>query len=119
MNFYLDDDSIPLVLVQMLRRAGHDVEQPAELGLQGEDDAVHLLHAIRVNRIFLSHNYDDFQNLHDLVIESGGRHPGILMVRRDGGSRDMAPAQVVRSIANFAASGLTIYNEFVILNQWR
>lgn len=39
------------VLVQLLRRAGHDVELPVDVGLRGQHDAVQLLHAIRAVRV--------------------------------------------------------------------
>jgi hypothetical protein len=90
------------------------------VGNVGADDAVHLLHSIRTNRVFLNYNFQDFQNLHSLVTQSGGRHPGMLIMRRDDDShRDMKPAQIVQAIANFVASGVPLANEFVILNQWR
>ena len=41
MRVYLDDDSAALLLARLLRQAGHDVELPADVGLSGEDDAVH------------------------------------------------------------------------------
>lgn len=46
MNLYLDDDCAGKLLVQLLRQAGHDVQIPAEVGLSGANDAVHLRHAI-------------------------------------------------------------------------
>ena len=68
----MDDDSIFPVLVKLLRQAGHDVLLPADLGIAGADDLVHLRHAIRDERIFLSHNYDDFNFLHELLLEGHG-----------------------------------------------
>ena len=56
MNLYLDDDSIFSVLIQLLRQAGHDVLLPVDLGIAGAADAVHLRHAIREQRVFLTHN---------------------------------------------------------------
>jgi hypothetical protein len=70
MRLYLDDDSIAPILVTLLRRALHDVIVPADLGIAGAADPVHLRHAIREGRVFLSHNYDDFRVLQDLVLEA-------------------------------------------------
>ena len=67
MRVYLDDDSADARLAQLLRRAGHDVQRPIDVGMVGEDDAVHLAHAIRQNRVCLSHNHHDFENLHALI----------------------------------------------------
>ena len=83
MRLYLDDDSASAVLVQLLQQTGHDVLVPADLGISRAADPVHLRHAIREQRVFLTHNYDDFLFLHELLLEGQGHHPGILIVRRD------------------------------------
>jgi len=120
MRLYLDDDSIYPVLVRLLRQAGHDVVVPADLGLAGAEDPVHLRHAIRENRTFLSHNYDDFKFLHELLVEGQGHHHGIFIVRRDNNpTRDMKPPHIVRAISNFTAAGLSVADQYVVLNQWR
>jgi predicted nuclease of predicted toxin-antitoxin system len=120
MKLYLDDDSIFLVLVQLLRQAGHDVLLPADLGIAGAADPVHLRHAIREQRVFLTHNYDDFRFLHDLLLEGQGHHPGILVVRRDNNPhRDMKPPTIVRAIGNLTAAGVPIADEYTVLNHWR
>jgi len=38
MNLYLDDNSAKAALVKLLRRAGHQVAVPADLGLAGVSD---------------------------------------------------------------------------------
>jgi hypothetical protein len=120
MRLYLDDDSARPILVRHLQRAGHDVLLPSDLGLSGSDDPVHLLHAIRQQRVFLSHNYDDFRKLHELLMEGQGHHPGILIVRQDNDpSRDLKPAGVVRAIRNLEAAGVPIADSYTILNHWR
>jgi predicted nuclease of predicted toxin-antitoxin system len=83
MRLYLDDDSAGTLLTRLLAQAGHEVQAPADVGLSGDDDPVHLAHAIRQNRVLLSHNHRDFRNLHNLVMIAQGHHPGILIVRRD------------------------------------
>jgi hypothetical protein len=60
MRPYLDDDSAETLLVTLLRRAGHDVQIPADVGKAGQTDAVHFTHAIRESRALLSRN----QNFH-------------------------------------------------------
>ena len=119
MRLYLDDDTVKRAFVAQLRQAGHDVQIPREVGLMGEADAVHLLHAIQEDRIFFSYNADDFEELHDLVTLSGGTHPGILVVRKDQDRRDMSLAPIVAAIARVMAAQATIVNSFIILNQWR
>src|SRR5437879_1466277 len=47
MRLYLDDDLANPLLAGLLRKAGHDVVLPADVGMSGQDDAVHLTYAIR------------------------------------------------------------------------
>src|ERR1051326_3487657 len=107
MRLYLDDDSVDALLIALLRRAGHDLQIPADVGKSGESDSVHFAEAIRHDRILLSRNHDDFRNLHDLVTAATGHHPGVLIVRRDNDpSRDLKPAGIVRAIRKFEAGAL-------------
>src|SRR5262249_30347626 len=103
-----------------LRQAGHDVQLPQDAGMGGEDDPVHLTHAIEEDRVWLTYNYGDFENLHNLVIKVKGHHPGILVVRRDNDpKRDLNLAGIVRAIANLEAAGVPIADQYIILNHWR
>lgn len=120
MRIYLNDDSAAPLLARLLRQAGHDVQLPSEIGLSGEDDAVHLTHAVRYDRALLTGNHQDFLNLHNLVMQASGHHPGMLVVRRDNDPRrDLTPSGIVRAIGNFLAANIAIGDEYVILNHWR
>ena len=120
MRIYLDEDIASALLAQLLRRAGHDVLVPADLGLSGEADAVVLRNAIREDRSLLSRNYRDFENLHLLVLEAQGQHRGILVERFDDDPKhNMTPKDIVRAVGNIEASGISLVNEYQILNQWQ
>lgn len=120
MRLYLDDDTASRLLTRLLRDAGHDVTIPADVGLTGMEDPVHLTDAIRESRSLLTGNHHDFEVLHDLLMQAGGHHPGILVVRRDNDvKRDLTPQGIVRAIANFTAANVPLADAFVILNQWR
>jgi hypothetical protein len=120
MKLYLDDDSTAKLLMRLLRKAGHDVQRPADVGLSGKDDAAQLRQAIRAARVCLTQNHHDFESLHELVMEAGGHHPGILIVRKDNNpKRDLSEQGIVRAIAKLAASGLPLMDHLHILNQWR
>src|SRR5438128_1988607 len=107
MNLYLDDDIASALLTNLLRQAGHDVRTPRNVGLAGADDAVHLTRSIAEDRILLTRNYDDFQILHNLILQARGHHPGILIVRRDhSGKRNMTPHAIIRALRNLEAAGL-------------
>ena len=120
MNLYMDDDSVDGVLLRLLRRAGHDVQLPQDVGTSGESDPVHLAFATRSRRVLLSRNHDDFRELHELVHYTGGVHSGILIVRYDNDTRrDLTQKGIVLAIAQLLSAGVPIEKEFVILNEWR
>ncbi|HEY7328243.1 MAG TPA: DUF5615 family PIN-like protein [Gemmataceae bacterium] len=120
MRIYLDEDIASALLAQLLRRAGHDVLLPADLGLSGEPDTVVLRNAIREDRVLLSRNYRDFENLHLLVLEAQGQHRGILVERFDDDPKhNMTPKEIVRAVGNIEASGIFLMNEYQILNHWQ
>jgi predicted nuclease of predicted toxin-antitoxin system len=120
MRLYLDDDSISAVLVTLLQRGGHDVMTSADAGMLGKHDAVHLTQAIADGRILLSHNHNDFEELHELVMLAVGHHPGILIVRRDNDpKRDLTPRGITVALANLENSQFVMTDQFQVLNKWR
>jgi hypothetical protein len=120
MRLYLDDDSASALLQRLLQAAGHDVQVPADVGLSGEPDGIHLTHPIRDNRVCLSRNYRDFEILHLLVLQAQGHHPGILVVRRDNDPRrNLSPRDIVRAIRNLETAGITLADRYEILNHWQ
>jgi predicted nuclease of predicted toxin-antitoxin system len=120
MRLYLDDDSAASLLARLLQQAGHDVQLPSGVGLSGEDDAVHLTYAVKDLRALLTGNHRDFLNLHNLVMQVQGHHPGILVIRRDNDpKRDLTPTGIVRAIRNLLAANIPVINEYIILNHWR
>jgi hypothetical protein len=120
MRLYLDDDSASKLLTGLLRQAAHDVQVPEDVSMAGEDDSVHLAQAVRENRVLLSHNHHDFENLHNLILLAGGHHPGILAVRKDNDpKRDLNAARIVRAIGKLLAASVPIPDQFTVLNHWR
>jgi hypothetical protein len=96
------------------------VTVPNDVGLSGADDPEHLLHSAQKRLVLLTRNHDDFRVLHLLVQSTGGRHPGILVDRRDNDrTRDMKDRDIVRAIARLEAAGVAIENELHVLNHWR
>jgi hypothetical protein len=120
MKLYLDDDTASALLVRLLRAAGHQVLLPGDFGLAGAKDPAHLHRSILEQAVFVSHNYDDFKLLDDLVRDAQGHHAGILVVRKDNDpSRDLKPSGIVRAIRNLDAAGVPIADQYIILNHWR
>jgi hypothetical protein len=103
-----------------LQKAGHDVQLPVEVGLKGSRDAVHLRHAVREGRLVLTRNHENFEALHELVLEVQGHHPGILTVRQENDrQRDMKLTDIVRAIANLGKAAAPLADAVHVLNQWR
>jgi hypothetical protein len=121
MRLYIDDDSVDASLIRLLRRDGQDVQVPADIGLAGRSDQVHLAHAIRGQRAILTRNYGDFEDLHDLVVSAAsGHHEGILVVRYDSDPRkNMSPGDIARALRNLENAGLTITDSYHELNHWQ
>ena len=120
MNLYLDDNSAKGSLINLLRRAGHQVALPSDFGLSGSPDARHLASCAGQWHVLLTRDHDDFLDLHDLVRATHGRHAGILVVRADNDpARDMKDRDIIRALAHLEAARVPIENEFQILNHWR
>jgi predicted nuclease of predicted toxin-antitoxin system len=120
MRLYLDDDSTDTLLVRLLTQAAHDVCIPSDAGISGTTDPIHLTLAVREDRVLLSRNHDDFEELHDLVLQVRGHHPGILIVCRENDPRrDLTPRGIVNAIKKFLAANVPLVDQFVILNHWR
>ncbi len=120
MNLYLDEDSSSQLLARLLRKAGHDVQTAFDVGNSGISDPLQLVHAILSNRTLLTHNHEDFSELHALVEIARGHHPGILLIRNDNhAKRDVNESGIVRANAKLLASGVEIADKLHILNHWR
>jgi hypothetical protein len=121
MRLYLDDDSVDPNLVRLLRRDGHDVQVPADIGFVGEIDQIHLAHAIRDRRAILTRNHRDFDGLHDLVVlAAGGHHEGILVVRYDDNPKNnMSLKAIARAVRNLERAGVPIPDSYQELNHWQ
>jgi predicted nuclease of predicted toxin-antitoxin system len=120
MNLYLDDNTCKAVLVAMLRKAGHTIVIPADVGCAGVSDARHFLHAINTGMVVLTKDHEDFLELHDVVQAVHGQHPGIIAIRSDNDAkRDMKDRDIVRALGNLERAGVAIHNGYEVLNHWR
>jgi len=120
MRLYLDEDISSTLLAQLLRSTGHDVQTPTEAGMLGEDDPVQLTHAVQEDRVLLTGNQDDFQNLQNLAMALRGHHPGILVVCKENNpKRDLTIRGIVRAIGKLLVAGVPTADQLIILNHWR
>jgi hypothetical protein len=96
------------------------VQIPSDVGLRGRRDSTHLRHAVGEQRVVLSQNYKDFEELHELIMDTQGHHPGILVVRRDNNpKRDLDERGIVRALGKLIAAGFPMADEYQVLNHWR
>ena len=117
----IDDDSVDPGLIRLLRRDGHDVQVPVDVGLAGSSDQAHLTHAIRDRRAILTRNYGDFDDLDDLVVSAAsGHHCGILVVLFDNNPRTrMTSGDIARAVRNLEIAGVPIADSSHELNHWQ
>ena len=102
-------------MVDLLRKAGHDVVTINELELVGSDDTVVLDCARKQERVLLTQNCRDFEALHQL----NSSHPGILAIYQDNySSKNMRFKDIVKAIANLEAAEIPLANQFISLNYW-
>jgi hypothetical protein len=95
-------------------------EAISQAKLSDASDSVHFRRAVQEGRTILTHNYDDFEDLHWLVIDAGGGRPGVLIMRRDNPKRrNMKPHDIVRAIRKLEMVGAPIANQCDELNHWQ
>jgi hypothetical protein len=81
-SLYLDDCIEDDRLARQLRAAGHLIYLPRELGVEGQDDDLHLVAATERRAVLATHNQDDFDRIHYKWSGEGREHAGILLVRQ-------------------------------------
>jgi predicted nuclease of predicted toxin-antitoxin system len=115
LRLLIDEDTQDRLLVKFLRYAGHNVLTANQAGLSGQSDEQVLSYAIAHQRILLTLNCQDFEELHASIPE----HSGIFAIYRDANrSKNMSFKAIVRVIANLEAAKVPLANQFISLNQW-
>jgi predicted nuclease of predicted toxin-antitoxin system len=76
LKLLLDEDSQAKYLFNLLQAAGHDVVTVNELDLMSRPDEVVLEYARHCDRVVLTRNCADFQELH----QTNSEHSGILAI---------------------------------------
>ncbi len=115
LRLLLDEDSQAKRLVSILEQAGHEALTINEVGLAGLSDDVVLNYAKEANLILLTHNCDDFEELHNL----NPNHSGILAVYSNANRfKNMSFQAIAKAIMNLEVSGISIANQFISLNSW-
>ncbi|MGB6450233.1 MAG: DUF5615 family PIN-like protein [Steroidobacteraceae bacterium] len=112
----MDEDSHARAQLDVLRGDGHDVVASGELDKNGTPDPEVFDLAQSLARVLLTHNAEDFCDLH----RERPDHRGIMAVYRDADPRkNMNRARIAAAIRRLETSGVTIAREFHVLNHWR
>lgn len=120
MKVYLDDNITDRRVVAEVRRAGHTVVLPLEVGRDGAPDAQHFAEAIRQTAARLTRNYQDFIDLHDLIQAAGGLHPGLLLISLENDPRrDLTPRGIAVALSRLEAAAVPLAGQVYVLNHWR
>jgi predicted nuclease of predicted toxin-antitoxin system len=78
-RLYLDEN-VPVILAGMIRLRGFFATTARDEGLLGiDDDAIHLNYATSHGLCLVTHNRQDFINLHENTILCGENHAGIII----------------------------------------
>lgn len=113
------DENFSFDTTQRLRGYGHDCVTAFGLGLAGASDATHLLRAAQDNRVFITHNGDDFELLHEAWmqwfaaygVQPAPSHAGILIVPQPNPKlKFWLPDFAAHEIDSFLSQGLPLTN---------
>lgn len=112
---YLDDCLIARQVARQLRAAGHLVYVTSDLGVEGQDDELHLETATRLGAVLTSQNQQHFAPLHRRWYASGRPHAGTLLTHRLSiGQRIERLERAARLLTLEAAA-----NQFMILDWFK
>jgi predicted nuclease of predicted toxin-antitoxin system len=116
LRILVDEDSQARAQLNVLRCDGHDAVAVGELGKNGATDPEVLNLAQSLERVLLTHNTEDFHELH----RARPGHRGIMAVHRDANPRkNMNHGQITVAVRRLETSDVTIAGGFHVLNHWR
>jgi predicted nuclease of predicted toxin-antitoxin system len=120
MRFLVDENMNSPLIAARLRAQGHDSVLAGDVGLRSASDHRVLIWAITQALPVLTRDFEDFTDLHDLLMAGGGHHPGILLVLFDRDPRhNLSDRGIATAISKLEASGVPIPDHMHVLNQWR
>jgi predicted nuclease of predicted toxin-antitoxin system len=120
MRILIDENMSNQRLGTRLQAAGHDVVLASDVGLLTVSDPRVLTWAVGQDRPVLTRDYEDFTDLHGLIMACGGHHPGLLIVRFDDDPRhNLTERGIVTAVKNLESSGISIPSQIHVLNHWR
>ena len=117
LRLYVDDSVDSDEYRLRLAAAGYEVISPRDVGMIGVDDRLHLEYAFHCGLVLLTHDADDFEELH----LAGEPHSGIMWLSTSTttGGATCVPPRYCELSSGWSASGLPIVGELHVLNHWR
>jgi predicted nuclease of predicted toxin-antitoxin system len=120
MRLLIDENLSYPLLASRLKAQGHDPVLADDAGLRSVADARVLALAIGQSLPVLTGDFEDFEDLHNLVIVASGHHSGILIVRFDNDpSHNLTERGIATAVTKLESSGIPIQDQIHFLNQWR
>jgi predicted nuclease of predicted toxin-antitoxin system len=120
MRLLLDENLCDPRLASRLRAQGHDPILAGDVGLLSATDPRVLIWAIAQALPVLTQDFEDFTDLHELIVAAGGHHSGVLVVRFDNDPRhNLTDRGIVSAINKLESSGVPIRDSIHVLNHWR
>ncbi len=89
LSFYFDED-IAVQVAAILTKENYDVLTARDAGMLTRSDTEQLEFAIHQERTVVTHNREDFENLHSEYLDRGDKHYGIIILHRRQVFNDMA-----------------------------
>lgn len=114
--FYFDDDTVNSNLVRAARKHGLKVIIPADCGMVGADDDVHLKYAADHSLVLLTDNRQDFSRIHNEWLIIGREHSGIALSFQ----MRFSVGEKLRRILNIASAHTAdeMKNNLVYISNW-
>lgn len=114
MKLLVDEDTQSKRLLRQLEQAGHDVQSVNSLGQNGmTDDEVFAL-AQQHQRVILTHNCGDFQQ----ICQREKTHCGVVGIFRERVNK-FADAAIIAALQKLEDAIPDIADQFQVLNQWK
>lgn len=117
MRLLLDENLGIRRWVELLTRAGHDVERVVDVGLQGAGDAAVVVYACEHDRALVSRDTgrEGPDDLRSVWLARPAPRPLLLLIYP--GDR-VTPGDVVRAVGNLEEQGITS-DQICAINAWR
>jgi predicted nuclease of predicted toxin-antitoxin system len=120
MKLLIDENMSNRRLASVLQAQGHEPVLAGDAGLLSVTDAKVFTWAIVRALPVLTRDYEDFADLHDLVLSSGGRHAGLLVVRFDNDPRhNLTDRGIASALTKLESANDSIADQIHVLNHWR